>query len=809
MNQLKNIPAFKFSLLLISGILIGSEFHFNLLISFSLILFLILSVLFCYKRNTSASVIITFCIIILFGIIRSNIDFFYFPEDSVKYIPDTNKKSNIRLVGIVAEIPDYDSNKVKLIFEVKELLKGKDTVIVCGEVIVTIRENIFNKTKYPIPVLKAGDKLMLRGKLIEPSGKHNPGEFDYKKYLFLHNIYKTFQVSGYQNVKIISNDNLSYIYQKIIFPCKIFALNNIDKFIKGDGASYLKGLVTGERADISEEIKDAFVNAGVMHLIAVSGLNVAYIIISVTLLLSIFRIPVFPRTLITITLLIFYCLFTGSPPSIVRATIMGILLLLSVLIERRVNFYNTIGIAALMILVADTKQLFDTGFILSFSAVISMAFIYNLLEKLFIEKINDWNYGLKKFIKLISVLFFTTFAAQLGTLPVTSNYFGKISIVSLLANVVVVPLANLSLAIGFFQILSGLFSDYLSSVIAEANNILLSSQLFFIKWCASLKFAYINIQSFNFSKFILYYIILLLLITIENKKELFRNLIYVFLSVSIYYLINHDFKKNLRITFMDIGQGDCALIQTPDDKTILVDCGIINDNFNSGKRTIGPFLDRNGIERIDLLVITHLHSDHIGGLNYLMENFKINKIIESGQRSETDFTLKMDSLIQNKNIPREKIRTGDMINGMDNLRIYFLFPDNKFVNSEGHTFENNLNNGSVAFILQYKECKIFFSGDIEKESEKFLVRNYSDFLKSNILKVAHHGSITSSTIPFVILNKPEIAVISCGMYNKFNHPSDIVMKRLENCGTKIFRTDMDNAVIIETDGYKENIIEWK
>ncbi len=685
----------------------------------------------------------------------------------------------------------------------------QDTLEISGDVIVTLRENAYNKKIYAQPLLEPGDRVLLTGKLSNAAGERNPGEFDYRKYLLLHGIYKTFLVPGYENLEVISKDNLDLFYQKILFPSKKFALESIDKNIHGDESAYLKGLVTGERSDISDEMKDAFVDAGVMHLIAVSGLNVAYIIISVTLMLSLFRVRLIPRMIITMVFLIYYCLFTGSSASIVRATVMGILVLLAFVLERKISFYNIIGISAMVILISDSRQLFDAGFILSFSATMSMAIFFSVFERMFINKLRALNVRGKKISLWLLVLFFTSLSAQLGTIPVTAIYFGKISFISLAANIIAVPLANLSLAVGFFQIIVMSFSGFLSSVIAETNNILLTLQITFIKWCSSLSFAYISLRQTGLAAILLYYLILISMLTIRDKNKIVSRLIICCLLFAGFLICDFDFNGKLKVTFLDVGQGDCTLVQTPDNRIILIDCGVLTLTYNSGERTISPYLRRNGIDRIDLLIITHLHMDHIGGVNFLLQNFKIGKIIDSGQRSVTPFTNTMDSLIINNNIPRETIRYGDMIDELNNMRIYFLFPTNNFVNENGYTINNNLNNGSVTFKLKYKDVEMFFGGDIEKEGERFLTDTYSDFLKSGILKVSHHGSITSTTIPFILKNNPEYAVISCGMFNKFNHPSEIVLSRLENNGTAYSRTDLDGAVIFETDGFVIDKINWK
>jgi len=169
----------------------------------------------------------------------------------------------------------------------------------------------------------------------------------------------------------------------------------------------------------------------------------------------------------------------------------------------------------------------------------------------------------------------------------------------------------------------------------------------------------------------------------------------------------------------------------------------------------------------------------------------------------------MDSLIEAKNISRQIVRSGDYIDDFDDLRIYYLFPANNFVTGSGYTIDNNLNNGSVTFKLKYKNSEFFFPGDIEKDGERFLYEQYGEFLKTDLLKVAHHGSITSSTIPFIIKNKPGYAVISCGMYNKFNHPSDIVLNRLDKTDAIVHRTDLNGAVIFESDGKSIEVREWK
>jgi competence protein ComEC len=818
MQKFESAPAFKFAILFIIGILIGAYFKFSFILILVLIFIQVFYLLYLQKKNSqkSLNLFLIASIVITIGIFKADIDFHLLRDNSISLIPDTKRNEEAKLIGVIEDIPSYDTNKIRFRLSSEYLINEiiHDTSLISGDILVTLKrnpktdlneyqviENIDGINLDKRPELKAGDRVLMYGKLSEPFEERNPGEFDYKRYLFLHNIYKTFTITGYDNIEIINRDNLGFISQYIIYPSRKFASDNIDKYIGGDEGAFLKGLVTGERADISKKIKEDFIKVGVMHIIAVSGLNVAYIILSLTLILSLFRIPHTPKVIIIIIILIFYCFFTGAPASIIRATVMGSLVLISSVMQRKTNFYNIIGISVLIILVFESKQLFDPGFILSFSAVLSMVIFYEKFDEILLQKILILKFKFKKSLYLIASLIFISFAAQLGTLPITSHYFEKISFVSLIANAIVVPLSNLSLAIGFFQVLVATFSDFLSSVIAVVNFYLLKFQLLIINYFASFKLGYTSFYRFNTINTIGYFIILVILFIFNKEKLKLKLLLF---SVTIFFLIilNLDFRNNLRITFLYVGQGDCTLIETPDGSNILIDCGMKDFKYNSGENIV-PFLKRKGINQIDLLILTHLHYDHIGGIEYIINNFKVKKIIDDGIRENNSLIRNMENLVVANKIPREKLYSGDYIEGYGNVRLFFLNPEK---NDSLHTSEHSK---SIVIKLKYENTEVLFISDLNVEGESFISNTFGDFLKSDILKVSHHGSKNASSIPFLLKCKPEYAVVSCGKDNIFGHPSELVLTKLDLLGVKVLRTDKDGAIIFESDGKSIEQVKWK
>jgi competence protein ComEC len=810
-QKFSNIPALKFAVFFITGILIGSVYQFNKIILIVLILTVSIFILInINKKNydlySSYAVIL---LIIFAGIFKSGIDFFTFSENSIAKYNGQSEPNDIILKGLVQDFPDIDTGRIKFILDCKQIIR-KDTLNVEGLVLVTIKKNKYSNTDTIQPVLSPGNEVLMEGKIAEPSENRNPGEFNYKKYLFLQGIYKSFFVYGYDNIVVLSEDNAYSSITEFIQTAKNYSVNNIAKLNPGEGGAYLLGLTVGERDRITSEMKEYFVNAGVMHLIAVSGLNVAYVILSVMMVLSIFRVKQTSKIFISILLIIFYCLFTGSTASILRASIMGILLLLYTIIERKKEFYNVIGVSVLLILIYDSKQLFDPGFILSYTAVLSMIFIYERIDRIVIQRIKNGNSGWRKVISILIIILAASLSAQIGTIPLTAIYFEKISIISIFANVIAIPLSNISLALGFIQIIFSTFSTLFAAWIAETNNLLLLIQIEFIKWCASLDFAYISFFRFNLISAAGYYIIIILLVTTTNLKFIFYRMISIISIILIVILINTEVNKKLTITFLDVGQGDCSLIQTPEGKNILIDCGPVSRNFNSGERIIAPYLLRNGINKIDLLILSHLHLDHTGGFEKLLDKIKIDRIFEAGQKTINKESRIVDSLVTARKIIRDFIETGDLIELSGNLKIYCLFPYKQYlINQNSLVEDNNLNFSSLVFKLKYGNTDVLFTGDIEKGQEEMLVNNYGDFLKSNLLKVPHHGSKTSSTYPFILAVNPDYSVIFCGLYNQYRLPSTLIVNRLKIINSEIFRTDNDGGVIFESDGENINPIKWR
>lgn len=280
---------------------------------------------------------------------------------------------------------------------------------------------------------------------------------------------------------------------------------------------------------------------------------------------------------------------------------------------------------------------------------------------------------------------------------------------------------------------------------------------------------------------------------IQNKVKYKKRIVTILLLIILFFSIFCFFPKDLKIYFVDVGQGDCTFIVTPKNKTILIDGGgSTGSNFDVGESTLLPYILDRGYKKIDLMFISHFDQDHVGGLLTILEELKVNRVCISKQEEDSKNYQEFLKIVKKRNIPVTVVKIGDRINIEDDLYFDILWPE------EEQITDNRLNNNAIVMKLVYNRFSCLFTGDIEKVAEEEIVKTNGNkqILKSDILKVAHHGSKTSTTEDFLELVKPKICLIGVGKNNLFGHPSDEVIKRLENINANVYRTDLNGEIII-------------
>jgi competence protein ComEC len=560
----------------------------------------------------------------------------------------------------------------------------------------------------------------------------------------------------------------------------------------------------GDRGDISYEVEDAFINAGVMHILAVSGLHVVIVVLIIFGLLIVFRVPEKYRIVLTCLFLVFYTFLTGQSPSVVRAVVMGIIMLGSQLFERNSNVYNSLALSAIVILFFDAKQLFNPGFILSFVAVFSLVALYPKLYSLknyLPEKIKSIT-----IVKLIYGTVAVSLASAIGTLPFTSFYVGKISVIGIIANLFIVPLSNVVLSIGMLTIAVSYASQWLAGIYAETTKLITYLLLESVRILGNFKYAYVN-SYFTFWSASVFYLFIGFIFTLK-LNAIWKRIIIVGLltaTVAIYYSPIFPDSKILRVTILDVGQGDGIFIEFPDGKNMLVDGGPKTSYRDAGERFISPFLMRKGLSKIDFVVNTQPDHDHLGGIPFLMRKYEIGKIIDVGLSDSSKIYQDYKHLIDSLRSQHSVVKKGDRIDGILNARIYILNPEGV----SDLTNTTNMNNQSVVVKIVYGKTSLLLTGDAQLESENMMINRYRGFMHRDILKCGHHGSKTSTGAEFIKLVQPKNAIISVGYKNQFKHPSPEALRRLRTVGIHISRTDQQGAVIFESNGDKWEKIDWR
>ena len=729
-----------------------------------------------------------------------------FPETDAL---DNFDQKDVSLTGVVTDYPVRTENRLTINLTAKKLVATTDennrlegatgiraTIYYPADEDTNGEPGLLKTNQVQQLDLAPGDVLLLQGQLSQPSGKRNPGGFDYRLYLKSQSIDGLLTVEP-ENIERIGQERSIY-YQ--ILAIKKTLEHQSDVNFSEDVSDLLKGVVFGEK-NINEDLARRFQDAGVTHVLSVSGLHVGYVFLALSLLLMAIRINKRYWMLFLTPALLFYVALTGFAPPVIRAAIMLLCVTAGQGLHRERDALNQLCLAGLVILVIWPAQLFQAGFQLSMGAVLGIVLFYAPLLYAYEKHRNKKRVHYK--IKPGPVVqgLVLTFCATVGTLPILLYNFKSFTLISFFSNLLVVPLIGVFLLIGmgFLVIIS--IVPFAAPALSVPVTFLGESIIVVLDGINDLgavaNFLWVNRGGLSLAETGLFLLLVFMISGYFYLRQPYvrRTVVSLALVLVLIVMATPLFPKNLVVTVLDVGQGDSILIETPGGLTYLVDGGgyLFERSNRVSDRVLYPALYSKNIHELDAIFLTHNHVDHSQGVEELIfDGYPVKNLFMSVQTNN-------EQLLNQQLVPVSLLKKGSVIEGSDGVTISVHNPEGQI----SPKADEEQNNASLVMTVSYKNTNLLLCGDIEAEVEKQLVAELQALSTERdfqIIKIPHHGSKTSSTREFIQAIDPEMAVISVGANNSFDHPSDEVMDRLNEEVITALRTDQQGAVEITSNG---------
>ncbi len=716
----------------------------------------------------------------------------------------------VTLSGVVAAPVTHSPGRVTMIVDVRSVETDGASRPVSGTLRLTWRQ--------PDTAVFRGDTITVRAKLRPPFGMRNPGGFDYGAYLKDRGIHAVATVKGPGRIHVRppgAFDVGAWTWRRIDQwrnQVRQAAIATLDQPARG----LFLGMIVGEQSDIPTRVRDDFMTTGTVHIISISGSHLGLLA-----MVSFFGVRGLTRrmppawlercscvltpqqlaVLVTVPLVVFYTLLSGTHVATVRSVMMILFYLFAVWIGHERHMVIALGLAAFVTTLVDPKAIHDLSFQLSYVSILAIALALRWsgrdngesdVPRRITARLGQW---WKQYMVM-------TLAVTLATIPLVAYYFNQVAWVGVVANAVVVPLVGvvvvpLGLGASGLVLLGG--SDVLP--LGWMQQDVLHGLTAFIGMAASMPGVRWHVASPSILAIAGFYLCLMVVVFSRNRVRRWVSAGVVTLCLVWWvWSPRHVFEEDaLRVTFLDVGQGDATVLELPGGQTMLIDGGVARARWDMGRMVVGPYLWDRGIRRLDHVIATHPQLDHVGGLPWILGTFEVGRYWSNGIRRRQPFYRALETAAREQGLVEHVAWEGrDMVN-TGRCRVRSLNPPlterRRIEQSSDGASGTDLNNLSVVISVACGPHSILLTADSEIDALTRLT-GHPLVQSATIVKIPHHGAKSSLNQQWIAQLHAADAVVSVGPTNRYGHPAPSVLQAYRRRRMNIYRTDSDGAIVL-------------